>query len=121
MNQESFIENKRSRERLWMRERQWCVRPGRVCGTTRLPREEEGFSQAGNSPASSPVRPFNKKTRKGASDGRNSSGVLSEARPAADDQMEPDSDMYSERENSSGAKAEMDREDQSCGQQGRLK
>ena len=38
-------------------------------------------------------------------DGRSSLGVLSEAEPAADDQMEADSDMSSERENSSGAKA----------------
>ena len=63
-----------------------------------MPREEEGFSQAGNSLASSPVRPVNKKTRKGASVGRSSLGVLSEARPAAEDQMESDSDMFSERE-----------------------
>ena len=39
-------------------------------------------------------------------DGRSSLGVLSEAGPVGDDQMESDSDMSSERENSSGAKAE---------------
>ena len=52
----SFIENKRSRERLWMREENGVYVPGRRCSTTRSSREEEGFSQAGNSLASSPVR-----------------------------------------------------------------
>ena len=55
--------------------------------------------------ALSPVRPFNEKSPKGVSGSKNNVGVLSEAGPAADDQMESDSDMFREGENSSGAKA----------------
>ena len=39
-------------------------------------------------------------------DGRSSLRVLSEAEPVGDDQMEADSDMSRERENSSEAKVE---------------
>ena len=76
-------------------------------GTARLSREECGFSQARNSLASSPVRPFDKRTRKGTSVGRSSLGVLGEEQPVANDQMESDSDERSERENFSGVKAKM--------------
>ena len=60
--------------------------------------KKRDFHRQGNSLASSPVRPFNKQTRKGASVGRSSFGVLSEARPAGNDQMESDSDMSTWRE-----------------------
>ena len=65
------------------------------------------------------VRPFDEKSRKGVSGSRNILGVLSEAGPAAGDQMESDSDMSRER-----ILRERERrrhEDQSCGQQGRFR
>ena len=112
----SFIENKRSRERLWMREDNGVyvlyvyVAP---------PDDYDRISQAGTSLASSPVTPFDEKSRKGVSGSRNNLGVLSEAGPAADDQMESDSDMSGER-----ILRERERrrhEDQSCRQQGRFR
>ena len=62
---------------------------------------------------------LDEKSRKGVSDSRNNLGVLSEAGPAADDQMESDSDVSRER-----ILRERERrrhEDQSCGQQGRFR
>ena len=114
-----FIENKRSRERLWMREDNGVY----VLDVYVAPPDDydrKGFlSQAGTSLASSLVRPLDEKSRKGVSGSRNNLVVLSEAGPAADDQMESDSDMSRER-----ILRERERrrhEDQSCSQQGRFR
>ena len=90
----SFIENKRSRERLWMREESGVDVLDVYVAPPDCHEKNKDFSQAGNSLASSPVRPFNKKARKGVSDGRSSLGVLSEARPVEDDQTESETDNW---------------------------
>ena len=94
----SFIENKRSRERLWVREENGVYVLDVYVAPPDCHEKKKDFSQAGTSLASSPVRPFDEKSRKGVSGSRNNLGVLSEAGPAADDQMESESDMSRERE-----------------------